>query len=69
MPKHIKYFLGFAVFIFGLATGAYFGMENKIKVPEKEENIIPVQDVVIRNVQEEVGAVDTIGEGDVMTVL
>ena len=53
MPKYIKYFLSVVVFILGVSVGTYLGIEKEIKTRENnEKKIIPVQDVVIRNVQE-----------------
>ena len=51
MPKFIKYFISVVVFAVGLSVGTYLGMEQKIVSKEdKKEEIVPVQDVVIRNV-------------------
>lgn len=54
MPKYMKYFISAAVFILGVSVGTYLGIENELKSRNtSEKKIIPVQDVVIRNVQEE----------------
>lgn len=53
MPKFVKYFLTVAVFILGVSVGTYLGIEKEIKPNNStEKEIIPVQDVVIRNVQD-----------------
>ncbi|MBQ9314163.1 MAG: BofC C-terminal domain-containing protein [Clostridia bacterium] len=51
MPRYIKYFLTVAVFVLGISIGTYLGIEKEIKPKNIEKEIIPVQDVVIRNVQ------------------
>lgn len=52
MPKFVKYFLTVAVFILGVSVGTYLGIEKEIKSNiSNEKEIVPVQDVVIRNVQ------------------
>lgn len=61
MPKFARYFLTSALFVFGISLGSYLAILNEQpinNVNEVEENngndkIIPIQDVVIRNVQEE----------------
>ena len=53
MPKFVKLFLFSATFILGVSIGTYLGIEKEIKnTPQNANDIIPVQDVVIRNVQE-----------------
>lgn len=61
MPKFARYFFTSALFVFGISLGSYLAILNEQpinNVNEVEENngndkIIPIQDVVIRNVQEE----------------
>lgn len=60
MPKFARYFLTSAVFVFGISLGSYLALpkenySNKTNIDdgESENKIIPIQDVVIRNVQEE----------------
>lgn len=56
MPKFIRYFLIGSVFVLGVSIGSYLGMETteaRKEVKEEKNVIVPVQDVVIRNVQEE----------------
>ncbi len=60
MPKFARYFLTSAIFVFGISLGSYLALPkenslNKVNTEEKknEDKIIPIQDVVIRNVQEE----------------
>lgn len=61
MPKFARYFLTSALFVFGISLGSYLAILNEQpinNVNEVEDNngndkIIPIQDVVIRNVQEE----------------
>ena len=54
MPKLMKYFLTIVIFILGVSVGTYLGLEKiaSQKPKEREQEVIPVQDVVIRNVQE-----------------
>jgi len=40
-----------AVFVLGVSIGTYLGIEKELKTKKDEKDIIPVQDVVIRNVQ------------------
>lgn len=60
MPKFARYFLTSAIFVFGISLGSYLALpkenysnETKKDEGESENKIIPIQDVVIRNVQEE----------------
>ena len=56
MPKFMKYFLFGFVFILGMSVGTYFGIDkNKAALQDESEvkEIVPVQDVVIRNTQKE----------------
>lgn len=54
MPKYIGYFLFGAIFTLGLSVGTYMALEqNNEGVQVEPENIVPIQDVVIRNVQNE----------------
>ena len=53
MPKYVKYFLTLVVFILGVSIGTYLGIEKEVKPRENnKKEIIPVQDVVIRNIQD-----------------
>lgn len=53
MPKFVKYFLTVSVFVLGVSVGTYLGIEKEVKSNgNNSSDIIPVQDVVIRNVQE-----------------
>lgn len=55
MPKFIYYFLICIIFVAGIAIGTYFGIDKQSdnNVSDNETDIVPVQDVVIRNVQQE----------------
>lgn len=59
MPKFINYFLVCAIFVIGVSIGTYLGLDKvkdtNLQNDDKsgESVIIPVQDVVIRNVQDE----------------
>lgn len=56
MPKFMKYFLFGFVFVLGMSVGTYLGIDkNKVvyKEDDSTKNIVPVQDVVIRNTQNE----------------
>lgn len=61
MQRILGYFLFCFVFIFGMSIGTYMGINKNLinmndmkkDITETEKEIIPVQDVVIRNVQEE----------------
>lgn len=66
MPRTVRYFLMSAVFVVGMSVGTYLGSEkdlfeienNKESIDNSDEensnnNIVPLQDVVIRNAQEE----------------
>lgn len=60
MQKILGYFLFCFVFILGMSVGTYMGINNvdsidntQTDIEEVKKEIIPVQDVVIRNVQEE----------------
>lgn len=60
MQKFARYFLTSAIFVFGISLGSYLALpkedyseKNEIEELENENKIIPIQDVVIRNVQEE----------------
>lgn len=57
MPKFINYFLVCTVFVVGMSIGTYWGLDNRPEklnnVENNETDIVPIQDVVIRNVQEE----------------
>lgn len=52
MPKFVKYFLSISAFVLGLSIGTYLGIEKEINTRiNNEKEIVPVQDIVIRNVQ------------------
>lgn len=57
MPKIFKFFLFGSVFVIGISLGTYLGINGSQSLgeqdDERENNIVPVQDVVIRNVQKE----------------
>lgn len=56
MPKFMRYFLFGFVFVLGMSVGTYLGIgKNKAVYEENNssKNIVPVQDVVIRNTQSE----------------
>ena len=56
MPKFMRYFLFGFVFILGMSVGTYFGIDRNKTIFQKEDKvkeIVPVQDVVIRNTQSE----------------
>ncbi len=61
MPKIAKFFVFGVVFIIGISIGTYLGRDTKANIKESQNNSdneeedikIPVQDVVIRNTQEE----------------
>lgn len=56
MPKFMKYFLFGFVFVLGISIGTYLGIDKNKAVYKEEDspkNIVPVQDVVIRNTQNE----------------
>lgn len=56
MPKFMKCFLFGFVFVLGMSIGTYLGIDkNKTVYKENNvsKNIVPVQDVVIRNTQKE----------------
>lgn len=61
MPKFARYFLTSALFVFGISLGSYLAILNEqpinnvngVEDNNGNDKIIPIQDVVIRNVQEE----------------
>ena len=57
MPNLVKFFIFVVVFIIGISVGTYLGIDKNVPIENKKEDnndtIIPVQDIVIRNTQEE----------------
>ena len=54
MSKIFKAFFVAVIFMLGLSMGMYYGVtSNKIEISEKKQPIDSVQDVVIKNVQNE----------------
>ena len=72
MPKFINYFLICVVFVVGISIGTYLALDKepeRLNNVENEADIVPVQDVVIRTVQEEKYVEDEVKPNVIETVV